>query len=342
MTADVLIIGAGLSGLAAAGELTRQGHAVLVLEKSKAVGGRCATRRVDGHPVDHGLVFLHGQDPSFLAALEDLDAGTPIPGWPQRIAGSGLPCQPGAFSPTQRRLAFQEGLNVFPKRLAQGLDIRLGIDVESLARRAGMLIARTAGKSFEAPTLILSLPVEQARCLIQTLEAPEADLRAPLRLLSMVGSLPCLTLLAGYPSTVPLPDWDLFYPEASPVFQLIAHDSAKRPSPAPLNLVFQARPGWSNQHLETSPETWQTEMLTEAGRLLGPWAAAPTWSQPHRWRYARVDQGTELARPMIIPLSDGTRLGLAGELFAPGGGAEAAWLSGRALARRLCAVEEDR
>ena len=54
----------------------------------------------------------------------------------------------------------------------------------------------------------------------------------------------------------------------------------------------------------------------------------------HLWRHGRTASAGELTAPMAIPVRGG-RLGLAGELFHPGGGAQAAYLSGRALAERL-------
>ena len=45
---EVLIIGAGLAGLACAREVTRLGVACRVLEASDAVGGRARTDVIDG------------------------------------------------------------------------------------------------------------------------------------------------------------------------------------------------------------------------------------------------------------------------------------------------------
>jgi phytoene dehydrogenase-like protein len=49
-----VIVGAGIAGLACARELASCGREAVVLERSRGVGGRCATRRVNGQPVDHG------------------------------------------------------------------------------------------------------------------------------------------------------------------------------------------------------------------------------------------------------------------------------------------------
>ncbi|UCF32712.1 MAG: NAD(P)-binding protein, partial [Phycisphaerales bacterium] len=68
MDSETIVIGAGIAGLSCAQRLAQADVKSLVLDKGRGVGGRCATRRVEGQPVDHGVIFLHGSDPDFLAA----------------------------------------------------------------------------------------------------------------------------------------------------------------------------------------------------------------------------------------------------------------------------------
>ncbi|MBC8988028.1 FAD-dependent oxidoreductase [Pedobacter sp. N36a] len=58
MEKDVIIIGAGLAGLAAAKVLKEAGKSVLVIESSDAVGGRIQTDEVNGFLLDRGFQVL--------------------------------------------------------------------------------------------------------------------------------------------------------------------------------------------------------------------------------------------------------------------------------------------
>lgn len=336
MNADAVVVGAGLAGLACAARLVRSGARVVVLEKSRGVGGRCATRRVENQPVDFGPGFLHGSDPRFAKAVEEVSGATLLPGWPSRLHGAGHPCQPDAFQPGESRWAFAEGLNAFPKHLACDLDIRRQTRVMGIADRGKELELLTeAGETFRAPAVALALPLEQARELLTTCPDPPPSLHSGLALLNMVGSHPCLCAFAGYPLKGPAPEWDMCYPEATSVLQVVAHDSAKRVQPKARVLVLQALTSWSRQHLEETPEAWIPAILEETRQVVGEWAGSPLWVLGHRWRFARVDQGCEFSGPMVLAFPGGPRLGLAGEVFFPGGGIEAAFLSGERLAERL-------
>jgi predicted NAD/FAD-dependent oxidoreductase len=336
--ASVVVVGAGVAGLACARALADAGRKVTVLERARGVGGRCATRRIEGQPVDLGVSFLHGRDAGFLAELEGVPA-TRLPGWPSDVHGSGRPCQPEAFAPGEWRLAFAEGLTSFPKHLARGLEVRLRSRVAGLELARGSLRLRLEeGGALEARTAVLALAGEQAQALLQGVVGDAPAIASAQALLDLTRSQACLALAAAYPAEAPPPSWQVAYPEDSRLVQLVAHDSSKRPHPPILVLVIQAQPHWSRQHLD-DPD-WQEALLEEAGRLLGPWARRPRLVEGQRWRYARVDRAGELAAPPLLTLGGGARLGLAGERFAAGGGVEAAWLSGRRLARRILAEEE--
>lgn len=72
-TAEVVVVGAGLAGLAAASALQRAGRDVVVLEASDGVGGRVRTDVVDGFRLDRGFQVLLTAYPE-LHTQFDLDA----------------------------------------------------------------------------------------------------------------------------------------------------------------------------------------------------------------------------------------------------------------------------
>lgn len=74
---DVLVIGAGSAGIAAARALTARGLAVAVLEARDRVGGRAVTRTIKGHPVDMGAHWLHAGPINPLVRL-GFERGEPL------------------------------------------------------------------------------------------------------------------------------------------------------------------------------------------------------------------------------------------------------------------------
>jgi len=68
---DVVIIGAGAAGLAAAAELAPSGRRVLVLEARDRIGGRVWSRREPGLrvPVELGAEFIHGRPAATLSLM---------------------------------------------------------------------------------------------------------------------------------------------------------------------------------------------------------------------------------------------------------------------------------
>jgi renalase len=321
---DVAVIGGGIAGLACARALADRGADVVVLDKARGVGGRCATRRLalDGIEVglDHGLAFYPATDPEFGAVLREVPGA--VEGWPHRIVGSGPPCQPDALLPVFPRVAFRGGASAVPKHLARGLAVRTGARVVGIEVSDGARLTLESGDAVTARRLVVALPVEQALAL--PLHAPAA--RAGLGFFS---SRSCLAVLGLWPVSGDL-GFDVMRPGGS-----VAHvaDETTKGRPVPPGtraLVIQASARFSATHLEDPPEIWGPLLLAACVPFLGEWVRTPRVAEYHRWRYARIDPGFGLAGPLLAG-----NVGWCGEAFDPAGGVQGAWRSARVLAERL-------
>src|SRR5215207_3183901 len=106
VSAPVIVVGAGLAGLACAQRLNQAGVAVQILEASDAVGGRVRTDVLDGFRCDRGFQLLNPAYPVLDRVLDpaQLDlrafgAGIVVAHGSQRSvladpAGCRLDCQP--------------------------------------------------------------------------------------------------------------------------------------------------------------------------------------------------------------------------------------------------------
>lgn len=104
---DVVIVGGGAAGIAAARRLSQTGLSVLVLEAASRLGGRAWTERLSGFLVDLGCVWLHCADRNAWTRVAE-DAGIDIdrqpPPWRTQFDNRGF--APGE-QPAARR-AFEE------------------------------------------------------------------------------------------------------------------------------------------------------------------------------------------------------------------------------------------
>lgn len=144
MSKQVIVVGAGLSGLRAAGLLQAGGREVILLEGSDGPGGRVRTDLVDGFRIDRGFQVLLTEYPEVKAAL-DLKALDLKPFAPGAMIFRG-----GAFTTLcdPLRRPFEGALGLFgrPGRMADRFRLATFRARVALASEAGL--ERPADKSF--------------------------------------------------------------------------------------------------------------------------------------------------------------------------------------------------
>ena len=312
-----------MAGLACAGALHRAGAAVTLFDKSRRVGGRLATRRVDGLRFDHGAQYATVRDPAFATAMQAMAAAGLAAPWP--AAGEGRWCGVPGMSALARHME-QEGIGTlhaerhvaFLHRDGQGEN---GGDWRVRHRDAADtrpgLVSDTGGElAGPFDRVAVALPAPQAAGLLQPHAFAAEAARAPMA--------PCWAAMLAFDDATVTPD--LLRPEAGPL-RWIARDSS-RPgrAAAPECWVAHATPEWSRDHLEQPVEAVLATLRAVFAEETGIRASA-RYAGVHRWRYALAE--APLGRPALWDVTAG--LGVCGD-WCLGARVEAAFLSGRALA----------
>lgn len=135
----VVVVGAGVAGLACARELLDAGVPVRVLDRARVVGGRLASRRYDGRYADIGAAYLTADHPAFAGRLESWRiAGLAHP-WTDTFAVYERGTRDSTTGPT--RWAAPGGLRSLAEDLARELDVTLGHEVTALPAADAVVLA---------------------------------------------------------------------------------------------------------------------------------------------------------------------------------------------------------
>jgi renalase len=308
---DVIVVGAGLAGLAAARDLSNAGRSVLVIEKSRGVGGRAATKRLDLKPdgiarADHGAQFFTTRSERFRTLIAQLCELGVVYEWTRgfpKLGPNGLE-QRGPGNP---RFVCPTGINSLAKTFRDGLGNESPVNLEYSATVSaiektshGWTAVIENGQTRHGRTLLVNTPAPQAHKLL------EAHLnQSSLEALSVVHFDPCWAVIAALEMR-PEPGW-LGVEIDHPILAWAALDHTKRGPDAPPVLVLHATPTWSLEHLEQAPEAVLETLLNAAQALLGDWVGKRLAAVAHRWRYALPSvsfPGTFLAQDNVVACGD--------------------------------------
>ncbi|MFZ4482318.1 MAG: NAD(P)/FAD-dependent oxidoreductase [Rhodoferax sp.] len=301
---NIAIIGAGMAGISCARTLQQAGHRVSVFEKSRAVGGRMATRDSAFGTFDHGAQYFTVRDPRFERALKT------VPGlckaWSAntvrvldergQIAAAGLPARETHWVPAP-------SMNALPGRWGQPLlergQVELQTRVNHLDRDAlnahqwqlhteGAGGAQHVYSGFDA--VLLAIPAEQARLLLNTTALADRLTQQ----LDLVQMAPCWSLMLAFPQAMQPglsslgPQWNAARSTHHRIAWL-ARESSKPGRAAVERWTVQASAAWSQEHLEDDAERVQAKLRKAFSEITGI-RAEPAHVDSRRWRYAQTTQ----------------------------------------------------
>jgi renalase len=308
----VIVIGAGMSGVTCARELTAAGHDVRVLDRGRRPGGRMANRTVEGRQVDVGAAYFTAREAGFRAVVADWAERGLAHEWTDTFH---LGTPEGLIAPKLGpvRYAARHGLRSLVVDLAAGLDIDSAHEVEEVTPgpRVDGVLARA---------VVLAMPDPQALDLLS--DALVAERKA----LDGADWEPTIALYAGWDQRC-WPELDGVFVEDSSVLSFIADDGRRRGDGAPV-LVAHSGGAFAAGRLD-DPETATAPMLAELSAVLGI-DRPPRWADVKRWSLARPHESH--APPCY--LSD-SLIGACGDGWNGGSRVESAFVSGRELGRAL-------
>jgi predicted NAD/FAD-dependent oxidoreductase len=319
------VIGAGLSGLAAARGFLQMGASVSVFEKARAPGGRISTRRADAFAFDHGAQYFTCHDPRFAEILEPMRRSGVVAPWPGRIRSLHRGRASRLREETER-LVGVPGMSALSRALAADLEVVAPLQIDAVEQSEGVWRLRPADGEPVGPfdAVVVATPAPQAAPLVEA--APRLhDAVAAVRM------QPCWAALVAFAAPLDV-ELDGAFVEDSPL-AWVARNNSKPDRPAAECWVLHANPAWSEAQLEMEPEAVGTRLVDALAEALDRELPAPAWLRAHRWRYASTD------RPLGQPyLWDPTAcIGVCGD-WGDGGRVERAVLSGDALSRAAYGV----
>jgi renalase len=272
---NVIIIGAGISGCSCAHTLACAGHHVTVVEKGRGVGGRMATRRMEGARIDHGAQFFTTRDSRLRKLNQEWQKEKHVTTWYDRVPGK-------PEVPSDMRYRGTLGMTGPAKSLTGNCSLALNFFVEKIERENTWKVTERGGEGriLEADHLVITIPSVQ---MLDLFERSKIDLeQETMSRLKSIRHTQCLAILGildrssklNQPGAVTHPykhvDW-------------LSDNQVKGISEVPA-ITLHASAEFSDQYWDIPDSEWASELLAPAEDALD--AKIISWVS-HRWGFAK-------------------------------------------------------
>ncbi|MFT7840558.1 FAD-dependent oxidoreductase [Saccharothrix sp. BKS2] len=307
----VVVVGAGIAGLACARALLDAGVDVGVVERSRVVGGRMATKRYDGRRADIGAGYFTVSDPRFATVARRWREAGLAREWTDTFAVHSGDEVSRTTGPV--RWAASSGLRSLVEELASELDVVTSRAVEWIEPGP-----RVDGTAVDAVALAMPGP-QAARLLDPRLRGTWAAADGQVWLPSLVATL-------VYEERT----WTEFhgaFVNDHPVLTTLFDDGSRRGDGAPV-LVAHTGDAFAERYVADALAAGE-EIEAAVRELLGLPAAVGV--HVHRWTFARPSEEGQAP----FHLDDGM-VGIAGDAWGVPR-VQTAWLSGTSLGEAIAA-----
>lgn len=309
MTADAVdnelcVVGAGLAGAGIAYRLRNEPVDVTILEKSRGVGGRAATRRKNGCHYDYGANYIKDSDGKTDQLVRELgeeglvDITEPVWTFDEH----------GEISPGDRheehKWTWADGITQFAKRLFGETAATLSktTRVDTLTRDdVGWTLTDTAGGE-HGPfgSVVLTPPAPQTAELLASTTLPDSaaadHLTAATEAVRAVPFRTIRTFVLQYPFELERPYYALVNTDRKHPIGWLSRESCKQghvPDGQSL-LIVQMAPDWSAENYDVERAAAAEDVTTMVAALLDDGRLTePGWIDEQGWRYALPNEGLD-------------------------------------------------
>jgi len=340
----LIVVGAGLSGLAVARTLAASAPtiSVHVVEKSRGVGGRVATRRRDGVTFDHGAQFFRPTDAaqqSFFRHTLPHDSLIDIAKPVHTFDAANRITVGDSAQNNEPKYVYREGINTLAKL------IRPTTMTLSLQTRIQRITATASGYSLysdhdvlidSADAIVFTPPAPQTIELLQASSIDESVKKQLITGLSPATYRPCISLSLLYAGVFDPDYYALLNNDRAHPVSWLAVEHAKHASRVPAGhtlLTAQLAP-------QASRDVWNDDEASLVDTvdgwvrtLTGHQLPAPLWGDRQGWRYALPDGRADATIMQSFEQSHG--LYFAGDAHTGIGRIQLALSHGTAVAERI-------
>jgi hypothetical protein len=336
---SLCIVGAGAAGAGAAYALRDADVDVTVLEKSRGVGGRAATRRRNGCRYDHGANYLKDRDERTAALVETLgtEGLVDIPG-PVWLFDADGEVRPGDREEAHK-WTWEAGITQLAKRLfaATDAEVRTETRVDSLARSDGAWTLTDTDGSEHGPVdaVLLTPPAPQTADLLAATDWDDDRLARLRTATAAVDYRTVRSVVLHYDFAREHPWYALLDVDREHDVGWLSREECKAghvPDGESL-LVAQMSPSWSTAHYDDPLDSAASAVADRVADLLDdPDRRDPDWVDDQGWRYAQPEDAVD---PGAARAAEDAGLLVAGDWVVGEGRVHAALWNGVDTAGRL-------
>ncbi|NNF46169.1 MAG: NAD(P)-binding protein [Desulfofustis sp.] len=269
---DILVVGAGMSGLTAASSLDPTRFQTLVIDKSLKIGGRLASKKLGNARFDYGAQFMTAREPQFLSLINACEELGIIKQWFTSDSGK----QQG-----HPRWCGSSRMTAVADHLAGSLQFYPGLRLATIECINDTWLARmSSGEEIFARALLLTPPVPQ---ILELLKISDIKIAADIfDRLDRIKYEKCIAVLAHLkgPSTILHPGGMKF---SEGQISWLADNQQKGISKVPA-VTIHGSVIFSEQHYHSDRQKSGTLLLEAAKSWLG---SGVSEFQVHGWRYAK-------------------------------------------------------